>query len=123
MYNYKIEQIKKQIKLAYGDQNGLKDRLLWFKTNEPVELENVSECLELVGQYNNFEPDRVTKVLYKYFSNGWRFYIAREASPAIYVEPANWDDLYATYNLPEIREEALADEFHLYRGQLRFWWD
>lgn len=118
-------------KKIYGDSDPLytikkgydeNTRMLMFHST-PIEAELLQEAIDLIGEYNEFNPKKVGKVLTETFKNGVRYVIGREFSVAIYVIPIQpylfWaEDLKKLQKAGKIDEVAVTNE-----GRLRLWWD
>lgn len=122
-HNYELENLTNQVKHAYGDSHGLSGRLLDFRATISVGASDLLPVLEVIKDYNNFNPKKVAKVFAEEFADDFVFYIARENSVCIYVRPAKNDVSIWASDITAIQKRVLADEAQVINGEIRYWWD
>jgi|WetSurSiteA1Bulk_404760.scaffolds.fasta_scaffold01123_13 hypothetical protein len=108
--------------MAYGDSNGVKERMLHWKHSKGCWYADLIKHLEAMGNYNAFEPQNVYKQLEKLekFDMKPYYYPAREGSACLYIHYPGYID---AETLIELREAMIADEAGYENGMIRFWWD
>jgi len=130
------EKLQQLFQLAYGD-----DLLLHFRTN-PVDTDTAMELVDIIGVYNNFDPNKVKDVMRAFRGQVSGYEVGREYSPVIYVWLPYWthqreySDEHYGERIPEEELKglkrglmvsfklALADEAQEVSSSiLRFWWD
>lgn len=136
------------IKRVYGDQNGFYSRSLDFKSERITDFETFKEALKLIGGYNDFDPERVGAALEKVWKKISSVQIARESSPAIYINLAYWtnqqigwlngNEEESAFRLTDEQKAAVKEDLDLvlggvqadeieYQGAygmtIRVWWD
>ena len=95
--------------------------LMFLSTPIPPVL--LGQALGLVGQYNDFNPKLVTKVLTETFGEWCNYKVGRESSVVIYLIPHSTRYNLRVDDLVEIKKLALIDEVSIINGELRMWWD
>lgn len=83
----------RQTRIAYADANtdgfGKDERCLSFLTSEWLTADRTREALQVIGQYNAFDPDPVGEMVSHIedeIDPGALFAVGREGSPVVYVE-------------------------------------
>jgi hypothetical protein len=98
-------------------------------------IEDAIKCIELIGGYNDFSPERVSSALRKNFGGTeqssynkdiqvplYSFSVGRESSPVLYVRQLQADNDKENKEDNFIKE-AFVDEFTSSNNESRFWWD
>jgi len=130
------EKLRQLFELAYKD-----DLMLHFRTN-PVDTDTAMQLVDIIGGYNNFDPEKVKDVMRAFRGQVSGYEVGREYSPVIYVWLPYWahqreySDEDKGVRIPEEELEglkrglmvcfrlALADEAEeVSSTRLRFWWD
>ena len=130
------------VRYVYGDCNGYATRSLDFKSERIRDFGTLSEALRAIGKYNEFDPEKVLNALKQVWGDISDVQIARESSPAIYINLPYWDNQrikgsdtaqarrleYAEIDdivtkAKKALDWALFDEFDVERNTIRVWWD
>lgn len=133
------------VRHVYGDTNGLKTRSLDFRSESIRDFETFKAALRQIGQYNLFDPDQIIGRIESLWPNLMGVQIAREGSPALYLEIPYWsnqaigwlnglDEESACKLTDEQRHEIKAaikdfargceaDEIDEALSGMRVWWD
>jgi hypothetical protein len=130
------EKLRQLFEFAFRD-----DLMLHFRTT-PVDSDTAMELVDIIGLYNNFDPDKIKDVMRAFRGQVSGYEIGREYSPVIYVWLPYWthqreysEETHGK-RIPEEELEglrhslftcfklALADEAsEVAPSRLRFWWD
>ncbi len=131
-----MKRLKQIFRFAYHD-----DLLLHFRCNR-VDTDTAMELVDVIGGYNNFNPDLVKEAMKCFQGRVMRYEIGREYSPVIYIWLPYWthqrenSPLTSGEYIPEDDQERLKKEIMQTFGRagpdevsewvknvLRFWWD
>lgn len=114
------------MKSKYSDSNPLytiergyneATRMLKFHST-PLDADTLQEALDIIGQYNEFNPKTVGTKLLQHFPKA-KFVVGRENSPVVYVHTTEtW-----VLELHDLGKEIKADEVTIENNQIRFWFD
>lgn len=102
-------------------------RILLWNGTPYLTVDDLGQCLSLVDQYNEFEPDVVLRSLrslvWRHPQYKFTFVLAREFSPAIYFRDENFHRL-DEIELANLGAELKADDANYTSGgDHRLWWD
>lgn len=127
------DQALEIVRMGFGDcypaWNDSDDRSLMFRVGFAT-IEKVCEAIESIGEYNDFDPDRVceamrkvAKVVNKRDLDCVRHYsVGREGSPVIYVHL--WGNEGNVEDVIDALREAGPDELYAENDRrVRAWWD
>jgi len=89
-----------QLKMIYGD--GSIGRLLYARLERTSDIESLSEAIQIVGQYNGFNPEKVAEELMKLHKEGAIMDIefGRESSPVMYIHLPYWKNQSSNAKYP-----------------------
>ena len=108
---------------AYADSAGIPFKVAEGIRNldwngEYTDAMTLAKQVQIVGEYNDFNPQVIGKVLL-YCGFNAQYRLAREGSPALYIK--GWQGSIET-----LKAIAQADEADVYEGngtEIRLWWD
>lgn len=122
---------KEAVRLGYGDQYGLPVRLMKFTTDRIMDVELAKKLVDVIGEYNEFHPDRVKAILNNLKDTIESIEIGREYSPVIYIyipfyregKPIPPQEMQKMVD--KVKKAGwVADEIdEVVMGTVRIWWD